>query len=63
METNKKNEKLNKLDSFLDQNPESCDINDKECQERMAKTQNEIVERVNKKLITSDGRQLLNEYR
>jgi len=46
----------NKLDSFLNKptpcEGEECNINDPE----------EIVKRENKKIITNDGRQLLNEY-
>lgn len=62
METNNSNKEkdLKKLDSklnnFLNKNKncegEECNINDPD----------ELVQRENKKIITSDGRQLLSEY-
>ena len=59
MENNKSDKDKNldsKLDQFLKNNKncegEECEINDPE----------ELVKRENKKIITSDGRQLLSEY-
>lgn len=58
METNKNKsdkELKNKLNSFLNT---QCDENDEVC---LIKTPNEIITKENKKIITSDGRQLLRE--
>ena len=59
MENNKSDKDKNldsKLDQFLKNNKncegEECEINDPE----------DLVKRENKKIITSDGRQLLSEY-
>lgn len=46
-----------KLDSFLSNNDTGCQ--DDEC---LINNPEEIVKRENKKIITNDGRQLLNEY-
>jgi hypothetical protein len=57
--SNNKNEKdLNQeLDNFLGEQPKQDDCNgDIEC---MIKTDKSLVERINKKIITDDGRQLL----
>ncbi len=53
---NNKDKELNsKLDNFLDN--KNCQ--DEEC---LIKDNNELVQREHKKIITSDGRQLLSEY-
>ena len=55
MSDKRKNEDLDSaLDEYLDENTEEC-IGD-EC---IIKTDRSIVERINKKIITEDGRQLL----
>jgi CRISPR/Cas system-associated endonuclease Cas3-HD len=46
-----------KLDSFLNKQNKEC--NDQDC---LINNPEEIVKRENKKIITNDGRQLLNEY-
>ncbi len=56
----KKNEKKTKdldknLDSFLDEQPE-MDCTGDEC---IIKTDKSLVERINKKIVTDDGRELL----
>ena len=62
METNKKNEKIDKtLDGFLgetniDENNKDLDCSSGEC---VIKGDKSLVERINKKIITEDGRQLL----
>lgn len=56
MSDNKKDKDLNKdLDQFLGNEPEQ-ECTDEEC---IIKTDKSIIERVNKKIITDDGRQLL----
>jgi len=57
MSDNKTEKDLNQeLDNFLD-TPKQDDCNgDREC---MIKTDKSLVERINKKIITDDGRQLL----
>lgn len=54
------NIKENKFDDFLDDNDEGtvCDINGN-CTQKLIKHDKSIVERVNKKIIIEDGRQLL----
>ena len=47
-----------KLDSFLSKN-KKVDCHDEDC---LINNPEEIVKRENKKIITNDGRQLLNEY-
>ena len=54
---NKEKDLKNKLNNFLNSNKPECD--DEEC---MINNPEEIVKRENKKIITNDGRQLLNEY-
>jgi len=59
METNNKKEKLEKnLDKFLanENQNQSMDCNDDGC---IIKSDKSLVERINKKIITEDGRQLL----
>jgi hypothetical protein len=57
METNNKKEKLEKdLDKFLANENQSMDCNDEGC---IIKSDKSLVERINKKIITEDGRQLL----
>ena len=59
METNNKKEKLEKdLDKFLtnENQTQSMDCNDEGC---IIKNDKSLVERINKKIITEDGRQLL----
>jgi len=59
METNNKKEKLeNNLDKFLTNETQNqqMDCNDEGCIIRSDKS---LVERINKKIITEDGRQLL----
>jgi hypothetical protein len=59
METNNKKEKLeNNLDKFLanENQNQQMDCNDEGCIIRSDKS---LVERINKKIITEDGRQLL----
>ncbi len=60
MNDNKNENKKNletKLDDFLDKkNTEEQDCNDEGC---IIKTDKSLVERINKKIITEDGRQLL----
>ncbi len=58
MSDNKNEKDLNQeLDSFLGEKPKQDDCNgDREC---MIKTDKSLVERINKKIITDDGRQLL----
>lgn len=54
---NKEKDLKNKLNNFLNSNKPEC--SDEEC---MINNPEEIVKRENKKIITNDGRQLLNEY-
>jgi hypothetical protein len=54
--TNKEKELKNKLNNFLKKN------NECEGEECLIKDNNELVQREHKKIITSDGRQLLSEY-
>jgi CRISPR/Cas system-associated endonuclease Cas3-HD len=54
---NSEKELTNKLDSFLKKQNKEC--NDQDC---LINNPEEIVKRENKKIITNDGRQLLNEY-
>ncbi len=54
---NKEKDLKKNLDSFLKGNKPEC--NDEEC---MINNPEEIVKREHKKIITNDGRQLLNEY-
>jgi hypothetical protein len=54
-----KNNKIDlnkKLDNFLGKKQEEMECNDETC---MIKSDKSIIERVNKKIITEDGRQLL----
>jgi CRISPR/Cas system-associated endonuclease Cas3-HD len=54
---NSEKELNSKLDSFLNKQNKEC--NDQDC---LINNPEEIVKRENKKIITNDGRQLLNEY-
>jgi hypothetical protein len=54
---NSEKELNSKLDSFLNKQNKEC--NDQDC---LINSPEEIVKRENKKIITNDGRQLLNEY-
>lgn len=56
MNNNKEKALKDKLNNFL-QNSQNCE--DEEC---LIKNNEELVQREHKKIITSDGRQLLNEY-
>lgn len=57
MEDNKKKVDLEKnLDEFLTNENKNMDCNDEGC---IIKTDKSLVERINKKIITEDGRQLL----
>lgn len=58
METNvdKKKELEKNLDEFLNSKKENMECNEDGC---IIKTDKSIVERINKKIITEDGRQLL----
>ena len=53
---NKKDELENNLDEFLNSQKQGMDCNDDGC---IIKTDKSLVERINKKIITEDGRQLL----
>ena len=55
-EKQKEKDLQNKLNKFLDKN-ENCE--DEEC---LIKNNDGMVQREHKKIITSDGRQLLSEY-
>lgn len=55
---NSEKELNSKLDSFLNKQNKEC--NDQDC---LINNPEEIVKRENKKIITNDGRQLLNEYK
>ena len=54
------NNKLNELNKFLetDEDGTVCDL-DGNCKPKLIKADKSIVERVNKKIIIEDGRQLL----
>jgi hypothetical protein len=57
MEDNKKKIDLEKnLDEFLTNENKNMDCNDEGC---IIRTDKSLVERINKKIITEDGRQLL----
>jgi hypothetical protein len=57
MEDNKKKVDLEKnLDEFLTNENKNMDCNDEGC---IIRTDKSLVERINKKIITEDGRQLL----
>lgn len=56
MNNSKEKALKDKLNNFL-QNGQNCE--DEEC---LIKNNEELVQREHKKIITSDGRQLLNEY-
>jgi hypothetical protein len=57
MEDNNKKQNLeNKLDEFLTNENKNVECNDKGC---IIKNDKSLVERINKKIITEDGRQLL----
>lgn len=60
MSNNKDNKDLNQgLDNFLGEQPQPQQDNcngDREC---MIKTDKSLVEKINKKIVTEDGRQLL----
>jgi hypothetical protein len=57
MKDNNKNENLeNKLDEFLTSENKGMDCNDEGC---IIKTDKSLVEKINKKIMTEDGRQLL----
>jgi hypothetical protein len=57
MEDNKKKQNLeNKLDEFLTTENKGMECNDEGC---IIKNDKSLVERINKKIITEDGRQLL----
>ena len=53
---NKKKDLENKLDEFLTPKNENMECNEDGC---IIKTDKSLVERINKKIITEDGRQLL----
>ena len=56
MENNKKLDLEKNLDEFLTNENKNMDCNDEGC---IIKTDKSLVERINKKIITEDGRQLL----
>lgn len=57
MEDNNKKQNLeNKLDEFLTNENKNLECNDEGC---IIKNDKSLVERINKKIITEDGRQLL----
>jgi hypothetical protein len=56
MENNKKLDLEKNLDEFLTNENQNMDCNDEGC---IIKTDKSLVERINKKIITEDGRQLL----
>jgi hypothetical protein len=53
---NKKNDLEKNLDEFLNSEKQEMDCNDEGC---IIKSDKSLVERINKKIITEDGRQLL----
>jgi|TARA_R110000851_G_C13090816_1_gene566853 hypothetical protein len=55
-----KNTKIDELNKFLEENEEGtvCDI-DGNCRPKLIKPDKSIVERISKKIIIEDGRQLL----
>jgi len=57
METNNKNKDLeNNLDEFLKNEKQTLECNEVGC---IIKSDKSLIERINKKIITEDGRQLL----
>lgn len=57
METNNKNKDLeNNLDEFLKNEKQPLECNEEGC---IIKSDKSLIERINKKIITEDGRQLL----
>jgi hypothetical protein len=56
MENTKKIDLEKNLDEFLKNENQNMDCNDEGC---IIKTDKSLVERINKKIITEDGRQLL----